>query len=100
MTLKTGIVDIQIDTETVRDPGTIELEAFAVTDDGVHTSTDLSTSYGFLRIPSSGYEGNTFIESTQAEDIAALPLHVRVAYEGLMNTALEVQKLTAGTVTA
>lgn len=92
MTIKPGIVDVQIDTECTSEPGTIELEAFAVSDDGTHTSTELGISYGFLRIPSLGYEDNVFIESTQAEQIAALPQHVRVAHEGLTAAALAVQE--------
>lgn len=92
MTIKTGIFDIQIDTDCVRDPGTIELEAFAVTDDGQHTSTDQQTSYAFLRIQAHGYEESTYIESTQAREIAALPGHVRAAYEGLVAIATEAQK--------
>ena len=82
-----GAFDVQLDTMFALDDGMVELDAYALLTDGNTITTELSLRYAQVSTDANGYEGSTFIASTDTAAIAALPAHIQTAYADVIREA-------------
>lgn len=82
-----GAFDVQLDTMFALDDGMVELDAYALLTDGNTITTELSLRYAQVTTAANGYEGSTFIASSDAATIATLPAHIQAAYAEVIKEA-------------
>lgn len=90
-----GEFDVEVDSDNVRTPGTVEIAAFAVfiTEDG-YRETDLGMQYASKTIPADGYGEVEWIDTHNMDNpiYREMPEHVRTAFDEVVAASKRMQE--------